>query len=242
MSVRIKLILGFLIPSLMILMVGFWNSYQIRTLSRGVEDILHNNDRSIQYALNMNDAVSNIDKALLQKIKGDFTAFDSILPKEKSIFDDNFREAENNITEKGEDSLLVSLKSSSDLLFQKIDSLPSNTDFAGYLAEFFPLYELTQAKIDSLRLMNYRALYTNAMKLVTQSRVVALPGDVLVVVALLFFFLFAWLTYRYIAAPVNQILNAVKKFNTSGDYRPPALDNNDELRDLAEELKTALKK
>lgn len=237
-----KLILGFLIPALMILMVGFWTSFQIRTLSRGVEDILKNNDRSIQYALNMDDALSTIDKVLLMKIRGDTAAFDSVLLVHKQVYNANLADAKNNITEAGEEQLLAALEMDSQSFFKSLDAKPKDWSFDAYISDFFPKYELTKAKIDSLRLLNSKALYNNALKLTSQSQVVALPGDVLVVIALIFFLLFAWLTYRYITAPIHTILKAVKKYNASGEFTPPLLQNKDELTSLTEEIKKALKR
>ncbi len=242
MSIRTKLIAGFLIPALMILTVGFWSSYQIRTFSSGIEKMLQDNDRSIQYALMMNESLLKIDHAVFLKTLGDTAIYSTAGQQEWEKYWLNFDKAKGNITEPGERELVDKIKVLSDSLLNSAEIVTSKDGVVLYLSRFFPLYENTQSEINQLRLLNSEALYHNALSLVEASKRVAIPGDLLVAIAFIFFLLFGWLTHRFISAPLVKILKNLKKYNTTGKLELPNLPNQDELRELAEELNRALKK
>jgi methyl-accepting chemotaxis protein len=220
----------------MILTVGFWSSFQIRTFSGKIEKMLKNNDRSIQYAIKMNESLSKIDNAVLLKTQGDTINFYHQFKTLTEEYWQNYEAAKNNITEPGESEVLITIKSMSDSLFILLKLEQNQRNLVLYIKNIFPLYERIQANINKLRTINSDALYRNALSLVDYSKRVALPGDILVATAMLFFILFAWLTQKYIAMPIHRLLQALQKRHKTGVFLAPELETKDELAELVKEI------
>jgi methyl-accepting chemotaxis protein len=218
----------------MVLTVGLWSSFQIRTFSNRIEKMLQDNDNSIQYALKMQESLLKIsDFVIFNFDKPDLT---SSIQKETEIFWQDYEKAKHNITEPGEEAVLANIKILADSSFGLFAKCQIPIDLKFYIANILPVYEKLQSEIDELRSINSSALYKNALSIVDNSKRVALPGDILVVIAILFFLMFAWLTQKYIVTPITEIISALRKKHKTGVYSPPQLDNKDEIADLAREI------
>lgn len=111
MSLGKKLFLGFLIPVLMLTVSGTWSYLRFHTLSRSLQAILHENDRSIQAAREMSIALERMDSASLMILIGEGESSATVLAIADSVFEEAFVIAEGNITLDSEPAIIDSIKS-----------------------------------------------------------------------------------------------------------------------------------
>jgi hypothetical protein len=236
MSLRLKLILGFFIPALMLLVAGFWSSYRIHSLGNQVSIMIDENERSIRYAVKMNEAIERLDSGVLLKIHGDEEAFQNIYKSAATDYHQAFELAQENITLPGEKELLDSLKLLSDEFFHAIEGIGSTDKMEYYRLAISPAFSKTQIAISNLRFFNTEAMYSTIQTIADQADRAALPGDLIILTAIIFMFLFAWLTQVYIVAPFRVILESVKRWGETGHLEDMEIETGDDFERLAKAL------
>ena len=237
MSLRLKLILGFAIPALMLIVVGIWSSYQMRTLGTQVRDMLDMNERSIRASVQMNEALERMDSGVLLRFHGDEESFLRIFNAAKPEYEQALLAAVNNVTIPGEGELLDTLQTVSKQYFLIVDAVGNTQELKVYWEQVFPIFAQAQKLNSRLRLINSEQMYQIAKGVTGQASRAALPGDLIILAAVLFFLLFAWLTQLYIVKPLRLLIDAVQNWKSKGQFDPPEIESKDEIEQLASELK-----
>jgi len=236
MSLKYKLILSFIIPAAMLLIAGFWSSLQMRSLGTKVGAMLEENERSIQYAIQMNDAIERIDNSIFAKTKEREAEFSRIFYQQRIEFDKALKMAVLNITIPGEKEALDSLLMYAPKYFQMIERLDQAPDLELYRIEMFGIYEKIIHYISKIRKMNSDAMFAAAQQVIDRANRAALPGDLIILASVVFCLLFAWLTHLYIVAPIKKIYQAVKIWQNTGIFQKPEIKSADDLHALSNEL------
>ena len=236
MSLKYKLLLGFIIPAAMLVVAGYWSSSQMRTIGQQVETMLEENERSIRYAVMMNEAVERIDSGILMKLQGDEISFNKIIDVSRADFKTAFKSAYENITLPGEKEILDSLRILADSFFSMVQEMSDSSGLEFYHQRIFPIFGLLQRSISDLRWLNSEAMYSTAQNLVDRASRAALPGDLIILAAVVFALLFSILTQIYIFQPFKAVLQAVIQWRKTGNFKSPAIPTNDEIRLLSQEL------
>jgi NtrC-family two-component system sensor histidine kinase KinB len=237
MSLRLKLILGFAIPALMLIVVGIWSSYQMRTLGTQVRDMLDMNERSIRASVQMNEALERIDSGVLLRFHGDEESFLRIFNTAKPEYEQALLAAVNNVTVPGEGELLDTLQTVSKQYFQILAQVGDSQDLKVYWEQVYPVFSCAQKLNSNLRLMNSEQMYKTAQSVTDQASRAALPGDLIILAAVIFFLLFTWLTQLYIVKPLRLLIDAVQLWKSKGQFEPPEIESKDEIEQLVSELK-----
>jgi methyl-accepting chemotaxis protein len=99
------------------------------------------------------------------------------------------------------------------------------------------VFSCAQKLNSNLRLMNSEQMYKTAQSVTDQASRAALPGDLIILAAVIFFLLFAWLTQLYIVKPLRLLINAVQNWKSKGQFEPPEIESKDEIEQLVNELK-----
>jgi hypothetical protein len=232
MSLRLKLILGFAIPSLMLLVVGVWSSTQMRLLGSRVRDMLDMNERSIRAAVRMNEAIERLDSGVLLRLHGDEPRYQRIHTAAVIEFKDALGIAVNNITIPGEKELLDTLQLLSTTYLRIIDEMGSTGDLDNYWIAVFPVFRQMQQAISDLSLRNSEQMYSTAQGVTDRASRAALPGDLIIVAAVVFYLLFAWLTQYYVVRPIRLLLRSVDNWNRKGRFDAPQVETGDEIERL----------
>ena len=236
MSIKKKLILGFIIPALMLVVSGAWSSFQMRTIGSQVGKMLTDNDRSIQFAVRMNEALERLDSGILYRMHRDEPAFRRIFTKESSEFSQAYKHAYRNITVAGEKDILDSLEAHSARFFQLVEEIGTAANMEDYRIRMFPEFENTQHFISQLRYINYNEMYAAAQGVIDKAQRVALPGDLMILSAILFSVLFIWLTRISIVDPFLNIAESIRSWRETEKYRKPLFSNKNEFSEIAEDL------
>lgn len=114
MKIKLKtlFLLGYLLLGIIAVMLGAAGVYFIEKLSNTPDKILNDNYGSILAAQNMIDELDNMDNAVITFVAGrkEKVLADSLFRAAKSRYFENLSKCERNITEPGEEELLVLLK------------------------------------------------------------------------------------------------------------------------------------
>jgi len=236
MSLGKKLLLGFLIPVLMLLASGIWSWARFHNLSQSVQALLHENDRSIQAARDMSIALERMDSAILLRISGETATADTLDHAAQAAFEAALDVAVNNVTILAEPAILDSIKASY-LEFRTLEeALRSKRDIKTYQSEMMPAFLRVTHSVDRLRRVNQDEMYGEAIHIADEAFRATLPGRILVIAAIIFTLMFAWLLHEHTVKPLNKLLHAVKRWPTTEHFRKPDVHSGDEIEELAESL------
>ncbi|MFH0881572.1 MAG: hypothetical protein V2A56_01170 [bacterium] len=236
MSLGKKLLLGFFIPVLMLLASGVWSWARFHTLSNRVQAMLVENDQSVQAAREMTVALERMDSALLLRMIGETATADSLDNDAVATFDSSLNLALNNITIYGEQAILDTIQVYYGEFRGVEAELHNSHRLDAYQQQGMPAFLRTKHAVDRLRRLNHREMYDQALLIADQAYRATLPGTILVVAAILFTLLFAWLLREHTVKPLAKLLHAVKLWPSTGHFRKPDILTGDEIEDLAESL------
>jgi len=237
MSLRTKLFLSFLIPTLMWLAVGVWTSSSMRNIGREVTGILNDNERSVKYAVEMVQDLERMDSGILLKINGDVAAFAAITSEASAGYKKALAAAIANITVPGEKELLDTLSRLSDQYFTNLSLIAAKPTLDAYNQTLYPTFVSTRQAISRLREMNTDAMYSAAASIADRAKRAALPGDLMMLAAVFFGLAFVVLSNQYFVKPIKKLIATVSQWNRSGEFDMETVETNDEIQELADGLR-----
>ena len=102
MSLRFKILSGFLILALMLAIAGIWSIYELNSIGTSVQELLDDNYRSIKATEMMTEALERQDSGILLLLLGKWEEGRRILDSADNLFEKGYQIAENNLTIPGE--------------------------------------------------------------------------------------------------------------------------------------------
>ncbi|MEW6742255.1 MAG: hypothetical protein AB1486_05810 [Planctomycetota bacterium] len=216
MSLRLRLLLAFLLPSVMMVVAGIWSSYQMRSLGNWVTAMLDENDRSIRYAVTMREALERLETGLLLRMHGDDKAYEEVSSSAVTEFEEALRLAFANITIPGEGEILSAIDSGFKGFLSALEKTKGKDDPDSFHLLVSPVFSGTKKAISDLRLLNTRAMYETAQNVIDRAARAALPGDLILLAAVVFALLFAWLIQLCYVRPFYHVLQAVERWCSTG--------------------------
>lgn len=238
MTLGKKLMLGFIIPPLMLMAAGLWSYTRFNNLSNRVDAMLHENDRSIQAAAQMTEALERMDSATLMMVAGQPENAEPVLLDADSLFHNALRTAIGNVTIESEPIILDSLKASYETYEAAMEDFRSDPSFSVYSNEVMPAFLQTKQYIRRLRSLNADEMYSRAIYIGQQAYRATLPGTILMIAAVIFTLMFAWLIREHAVKPMRRLLKAAEQWPATGHFRNPEIETGDELEQLAEAMET----
>jgi NtrC-family two-component system sensor histidine kinase KinB len=239
MKVGTKLRIGFTIPVVMLLTAGVWSYHRFDTLSRGVDAMLQENDRSVQAANEMILALERMDSGALLHVAGRTAEAANIISEADSSFSRAFLVAEGNITIDTEPAIIDSLRTSHSVFHRCLDALVQEPTFERYRCEVLPAFLEAKHVVGRLRRVNHVEMQHRASLIGRHAYRASLPSVILAMAALLFTVLFAWLTHVHMVGPLERVLNRARDLAEGHESRDCRIDTGDELQELDEALARA---
>ncbi|MFH1566859.1 MAG: hypothetical protein ABIL09_02595 [Gemmatimonadota bacterium] len=237
MRLRPKILSGFIILALMLLVAGAWSVHELNQVGSSVQSLLEDNYRSIEAAKTMMEAVERQDSAVLLLMHGRWDEGRGILTAADSLFSAKLAFADGNITVAGERECLDSLRLHYAAYRQLWQRPIVDTAREGNLRWYFEVVHdaFSRTKADIVRLMglNDASMYGAATELEARAHRAVMPGIIAIVAALVFTALFNFFINYYVIGPIVRITRAAR---AARDRRAPiavTIDSDDELRDLA---------
>lgn len=236
MGLRLKILSGFLILSLMLLLAAIWAAYQLNVLGISAKRILDENYKSIHAAGEMIEALERQDSAILLLLLGRWEEGRSILESSEDSFQEALRIAQGNITISGEEAQVEAI-SSSYSEYKRIWGRPivgttKEGNLNWYTEEVHPAFVKVKSRISKLRELNDTAMYESASDLKEDARRAITPGAVAVIATLVFSLLFSYFVNYYFVTPILRITNAVHDFMKTGKPFDVQIESRDEMARL----------
>src|SRR4029078_11673838 len=169
MSLRTKLILGYLIFVAALVLLGGWSAWRLREMGGVSRRIISNNYDSVVAAQEMKESLERQDSAALFVLLGAHGKGLAQLREHRARFYQNFAKASNNITEIGETEAIEAIRSDRAAYYETFDYFLRNVagDSAAkittarpdeYFASLEPQFNKLRADCDHLLQLNQRAM------------------------------------------------------------------------------------
>lgn len=240
MSIRIKILSGFLVLAAMLVIAGGWSVFELNSIGSSVQNILDDNYRSIHAAKVMKEALEREDSAILLLMLGKWEQGRTILKSADSLFIDRLQFAEKNITIPGEQQHLEEVKED----YQKFKSLwerpivdtnkEGNLDW--YFKDVHNAFLVAKESVNKLINLNDKMMYQTATALKNRSNRAIMPGIIAFISALVFTFIFTYLVNYYVVSPIIRITDRINKFKEKRTPYNVHIETSDELYDLSEAI------
>jgi PAS domain S-box-containing protein len=176
MSLRVKLILGYLVFVAALVVLGGWSAWRLREMGGVSRRIISNNYDSVVAAQEMKESLERQDSAALFALLGAHDKAMNQLREHRARFDQNFQKAANNITEVGEPAAIEEIRNDRDKYYQMFDAFMSRINAAQsssgqvperreeisereeYFTRLEPQFNKLRAECEHLLQLNQRAM------------------------------------------------------------------------------------
>ena len=167
MSVRTKLLLGYLVFVAALVVLGAWSAWRLREMGGVSRRIIANNYDSVVAAQDMKESLERQDSAALFALLGATDKATAQLREHRAHFDANFQKAANNITEIGEPEAIENIRRDRDAYYQTFDhflaliTARTGADLAerdDYFTRLEPQFNKLRADCEHLLQLNQRAM------------------------------------------------------------------------------------
>jgi hypothetical protein len=234
-----KLRIGFAIPVLMLLASGVWSYIRFDALSRGVDTMLRENDRSIRAANEMILGLERMDSGALLRVAGHASEATRIIVGADSGLTAAIEFAGGNVTNEAEPAILDSIHLAVGAFRTAVEALELDPSLESYLSDVYPAFLDAHRAMRSLRRVNEVEMESRASHIGRQAVRASLPSVVLATAAVLFTLLFAWFVRIFVVWPLRRILNGARGFVEKGEYQGGGVSTGDELQELDQVLSQA---
>jgi NtrC-family two-component system sensor histidine kinase KinB len=128
MSLRTKLLLGYLVFVAALVVLGGWSAWRLREMGGVSRRIIANNYDSVVAAQDMKESLERQDSAALFALLGQRQNALTQLQEHRARFDAAFNRAASNITEPGEAAIIETIRGERDAYYKLFDQLLADTD------------------------------------------------------------------------------------------------------------------
>ena len=170
MSLRTKLLFGYLIFVAALVVLGGWGAWRLREMGGVSRRIISNNYDSVVAAQEMKESLERQDSAALFALLGAREKAAAQLRQHRARFDANFEKAANNITEIGEPDAIEAIRRDRETYYQMFDAFmakantPENSrveelsERDEYFTSLEPQFNKLRAECEHLLQLNQRAM------------------------------------------------------------------------------------
>lgn len=175
MSLRAKLIAGYMLFVAALVLLGGWSAWRLLEMGGVSRRIIANNYDSVVAAQNMKESLERQDSAALFALTGAGERAASQLREHRARFDAEFEKAAHNITEPGEPEAVEAIRRDRDAYYRTFDEFlsslndarggnaqPARAEQSSRAGEYFsrlePQFNKLRAECDHLLQLNQRAM------------------------------------------------------------------------------------
>ncbi|MBL8204512.1 MAG: HAMP domain-containing protein [Blastocatellia bacterium] len=240
MSLRVKLLVGYLLFVVALLALGGWSAWRLRQMGSVARLIISENYDSVVAAQDMKESLERQDSAALFLLLGQQERAQSQMREHRQRFDAALEKAANNITEPGEVEIIAAIRRDRAAYYQEFDALArqpnATTANVPYFRRLEPLFNQLRADCDRLLRLNQQAMAIkseNATQVANQwFRWTGLLAGILVIAGML---LAVWLSQKIIQPLLALRATASKIAGGDLDTKAP-ISSRDEIGILAAEF------
>jgi len=236
MGLRAKILSGFMILTMMLVVAGIWSIYELTRVGTSVQRFLDENYKSINAGKMMIEALEREDSAVLLLLSSEWKEGRSILTSGDELFQKGFAIAQNNVTIPGEGvyvgEIEAKYKAYKNLWVKPIVDTSKEGNLAWYFQEVHQAFQGVKLSVGKLVTLNDQTMYQTASELKGRAHRAVMPGIVAILAALIFTALFNFFTNHYVISPIITTTRAVQDFMETGQLPAIQVETHDELLDL----------
>lgn len=240
LGIGIKILFGFLILTLMLVISGILSIYELYKIGSSVELMLEDNYKSINASEDMIEALEREDSGVLFLLMGRWQEGRAILHNADSLFMRNLRVASNNITIPGEKAYVDQLRSSYEnykSIWEKpIVGTSHEGDLNWYSDVVHRAFLSTKQDTESLMRLNDTVMYKISSDLKNRTHRTIMPGIISVLSAILFAIIFYYFVNYYFVKPILRINKGIISFLDNKKSYNVNIETNDEISMLNESV------
>ncbi|MFH1625504.1 MAG: MCP four helix bundle domain-containing protein [Pseudomonadota bacterium] len=237
MSLRFKILSGFLILSIMLFAAGLLSVYELKQIGHSVRGLLDENYKSINAAKNMIESLEREDSGILVLISGEWEKGRSTIREADRDFQNAFNIAKHNITISGEKERIDAIEASyaffKKLWLRPIVETQRQGNLNWYFSEVHPAFLKTKTSVNQLMALNDEAMYRMASGLQNRASRAVMPGIVAIVSALVFTIIFNFFINLYVILPIKRLTNGIQAYIKHGEQPALSVESRDEISRLA---------
>jgi NtrC-family two-component system sensor histidine kinase KinB len=128
MTLRTKLLAGYMIFVAALIVLGGWSAWRLRDMGNVSRQIIANNYDSVVAAQEMKESLERQDSAAVFALLGARARAVAQMREHRALFDANFQKAANNITEVGESEAIEAIRRDRDAYYQMFDGFLSRVN------------------------------------------------------------------------------------------------------------------
>lgn len=245
MGLRGKLLTGYGIFILALMLLGAWSAWRLHEMGKVSRRIISENYDSVVAAQEMRESLERQDSAALFGLLDARDKAAIQLREHRARFDANFTKAANNITEIGERAAIETIRSDRDLYYQRFDSFflrvqqASPSELIALRSEYFkqlePQFNKLRSDCEHLLQLNQRAMLAKSEAAAGVAQLwfyrTLLIAAALVIAGLML----AYFLARRIVGPLRQLTESTARI-AGGDLNAKvSIESRDEVGILAAE-------
>ena len=244
MKIKFKILSGFTLIILMLVIAGFMSIYEFSRLSKSVTTLIDDNYKTIEATKTMLEALDREDSGILLLISGNWKKGREILDSADSSFIAAFQIAKNNITETDEDKY-IDLIDKSYLEFKgrwepPIVGTVKEHSIDWYFTDLHEYFLAAKNDIQALMTLNQASMHQESNDLKEKARRAIMPGIVAMIASLLFLVMFNFFISRYYVKPIVDIISSLKRHTTQTQSFDAGIVTNDEFKELEKEIQSLI--
>ena len=237
MSLRFKIMSGFLILSVMLFAAGALSIYELTHIGQSVQSLLDENYKSINAAKNMIEALERQDSGILLLISGERERSRSTIEAADKDFREAFQVAKSNITIPGEaayvSAVMESYQAFRSCWNQPVALTSKKSDLSWYFNQAHLKFLEAKNRVNQLMNLNDQTLYKTASALKNRARRSIMPGVIAIIAALIFTAVFNFFIHLYFISPIKKLTAGIRDFIKTGNRSGMRVGSRDEIGELA---------
>lgn len=242
MKLRLKILSGFIILTLMLTVAAVWSVLELKSVGVSVNELLHDNYKSIDAAKSMTDALEREDSGVLLLILGKWEEGRGIIQSADEQFRKEFEIAANNITIEGENEYIETIQKKYDAYksnwIKPIVGTSKEGDINWYFENVHKSFLDVKHSVTQLMDLNDKTMYSTASSLRNKANRAIMPAVVAILSALIFSFMFNYFVNYYFVTPIVKITSGVKDFIEKRKPFAVQVKSKDELTELSASIST----
>jgi hypothetical protein len=246
MGIRLKILAGFIILAIMLLIAGLISIHELMNIGNYVQKLLDDNYKSIEATGTMLDALEKEDSGILLLLMGKWEEGRKVIKEGDDLFKKGFLSAENNITIHGENKYIEKIGVDYDIYKKTWERPIVGTDKEGNIDWYYnkSRMEFLQVKKSVKQLLgkNQETMYKTGSELKNRAQRAVMPGIVAIIGAVVFTALFSYFINHYFAIPVVQITKGIEEYNNTGKEFTMTSETKDEMGRLINSIKNLLQR
>lgn len=240
LSVRVKILISFLLLVAMLIAAGVLAIFEFRRLSFSVNDIIENNYRTIVAAEDMRDAIEREDSGILLLMLGNFEEGRKNLVNADSAFREALSVAAFNITEPGEEEIIDRIKSEYALFREHWERPIVDTERQGnliwYTNEVHPYFLKVKSDLEKLLEVNQESMYRIIADMHEKAKRAIMPGIIAIGGAVVFLYLLNFFIKTFLVLPIINLLEKIRTMRAGTNPFRANPRSKDEIVNLESEI------